>query len=45
MKDPICNMEANESSKFRSSHKGKEYYFCSLSCKQAFDKNPGKYAK
>jgi YHS domain-containing protein len=45
MKDPICGMNVNDSSKFRSSYNGREYFFCSIACKQSFDKNPGAYAK
>jgi YHS domain-containing protein len=26
-----------------SEYKGKKYYFCSVGCKRAFDKNPEKY--
>ncbi len=45
MKDPVCNMEVDESSKFKSSHKGRTYAFCSASCKQSFDKSPDSYVK
>lgn len=45
MKDPVCKMDVNESSNFKSSYKNKTYYFCSLSCKQNFDKKPGSFAK
>lgn len=45
MKDPICGMGVDENSKFKSSYKGKAYYFCSASCKQNFDRKPDKYAK
>ena len=45
MKDPICGMEIGESASFKSSYKGKTYYFCSAPCKQNFDKNPSKYEK
>ncbi len=44
MRDPVCGMEVGQTL-FKSSHKGKEYHFCSASCKQSFDKNPGRYAK
>ncbi len=44
MKDPICGMETDKSSKFKSTYKGKVYYLCSSSCKQKFDKNPETYA-
>ena len=45
MKDPVCQMDVNESSKFKSNYKGKTFYFCSASCKQNFDKKPENYAK
>jgi len=28
----------------KSEHEGKTFYFCSQSCKTAFDKDPHKYA-
>ncbi|MEM3673328.1 MAG: YHS domain-containing protein [Candidatus Bathyarchaeia archaeon] len=44
-KDPVCGMNVNEkTAKFKSEHKGKTYYFCSQTCKAAFDKNPARYA-
>lgn len=45
MKDPVCNMEVSDSSKLKSSYKGKTYAFCSPSCKQKFDKKPDTYIK
>ena len=45
MKDPVCGMEVLASSKFRSAYKNKEYFFCSSSCKEKFDKEPKNYAK
>ncbi len=45
MKDPICKMEVDESSKFRSSYAGKTYVFCSKNCKDKFDDKPENYAK
>ncbi|MDE1860213.1 MAG: YHS domain-containing protein [Candidatus Micrarchaeota archaeon] len=45
MKDPVCKMEVDEKSQFRSSYKGKTYVFCSVNCKQNFDKKPESYAK
>jgi YHS domain-containing protein len=44
-KDPICGMNVNEkTTKLKSDHMGKTYYFCSQTCKTTFDKNPAKYA-
>ncbi len=45
MQDPICGMEIGEDTKFRSSYKGRKYYFCSEACKTTFEKNPQAYAK
>ena len=43
MKDPVCKMEVDEKSQFRSSYKGAAYYFCSESCKKKFDSAPEQY--
>lgn len=45
MKDPVCGMEVDEKSGFRSERRGKAYLFCSAACKQAFDREPEKYAE
>ncbi len=43
-KDPICNMDVEPNTAAgKSEYKGKTYYFCSLGCKRAFDKEPWKY--
>ncbi len=45
-KDPVCNMMVDEkTAKYKSDYEGKTFYFCNVSCKNAFDKNPAKYAK
>lgn len=42
--DAVCKMQVDKGkAKFTSKYKGKEYYFCSLSCKKEFDENPEKY--
>ncbi len=42
--DPVCKMKIEESKAAGSSvYKGETYYFCALSCKQKFDKEPEKY--
>ncbi len=42
--DPVCKMQVEESKAAATSeHKGKEYYFCAVGCKKAFDKDPEKY--
>lgn len=43
-KDPICGMNVDEkTTRFKSEHMGKTYYFCSQMCKTTFDKNPMKF--
>lgn len=44
-KDPVCGMEVEETTAAgKSEYKGQTYYFCSIGCKRAFDKEPEKYA-
>ncbi len=44
LKDPVCGMEVTyENAQARSQYNGHTYYFCSLDCKEQFDKNPEKY--
>ncbi|WP_206346129.1 YHS domain-containing protein [Sulfolobus sp. S-194] len=45
MIDPVCGMEVNESSPYKTMYKGKIYYFCSAMCKKAFEKDPEKYLR
>jgi YHS domain-containing protein len=45
LKDPVCGMNVNEKSKFKVVYKNETYYFCSLICKEEFEKNPEKYLK
>ncbi|BAB66798.1 putative copper-binding protein CopT [Sulfurisphaera tokodaii str. 7] len=45
MIDPVCGMEVNESSPYKTMYKGKIYYFCSSMCKKAFEKDPEKYLR
>lgn len=43
-KDPVCNMEVEESkAAATSSYQGQTYYFCAKACKESFDKEPEKY--
>lgn len=44
VKDPVCDMEV-EGKETCTQYKGKEYRFCSDSCRQEFEKNPAKYVK
>ena len=43
--DPICKMDVDENSKFKSRFKDYTYYFCSVGCKEKFDESPDKYAQ
>ena len=42
--DPVCKMQVEPAKAAGSStYKGTTYYFCALSCKETFDKNPEKF--
>lgn len=44
--DPVCKMSIiEESAQHKVEYQGKKYYFCSAACRNAFEKNPGKYLK
>ncbi len=44
-KDPVCHMEVDpKRSARKSTHGGKDYYFCSSGCKRQFDANPSRFA-
>jgi YHS domain-containing protein len=43
--DPVCKMTVKKGTKLLSTHKEKQYGFCSKMCKDSFDKNPEKFAK
>ncbi len=45
LKDPVCGMKVDKSSKWKSEYKGKTYYFCAPGCKFLFEKDPEKYIK
>jgi len=43
-RDPVCGMEVNEkTAKYKTTYRGKTYYFCAAGCKESFEKNPNKY--
>jgi len=43
--DPVCGMEVNKlEAPASSAYMGDQFYFCSLSCKEVFDKDPERYA-
>jgi Cu+-exporting ATPase len=42
--DPVCHMDIDPATAAgKSEYNGQTYYFCSLGCKKAFDKEPEKY--
>ena len=41
--DMVCNMRVNVSEAFLYKYKGKNYFFDSYDCKQAFKMNPDKF--
>ncbi len=42
--DPVCKMQVDEhKAAGKSDYDGKTYYFCAVSCKTKFDKNPDAY--
>lgn len=44
VRDPVCGMEFDSSqAEAQTSYKGQAYYFCSESCRQAFDENPEEF--
>ncbi len=44
-KDPVCGMDVEErTATNKSQYQGQTYYFCSPGCKQAFDREPARYA-
>jgi YHS domain-containing protein len=43
-KDPICGMDVSESHPAASlEYKGQKFYFCAVSCYEAFEKDPERY--
>lgn len=43
--DPVCGMEVNEDTPYRTIYKGRVYYFCSRICKEEFERDPEKYLR
>ena len=41
-KDPVCGMSVDDKAPLKSTYAGKNYLFCSASCKEKFDKEPGR---
>jgi Cu+-exporting ATPase len=44
VKDPVCGMDVDEKAPLKSAHEGRNYVFCSASCKAKFDGEPARYA-
>ncbi len=43
-KDPVCAMAINvETADWSSTYEKQTFYFCSLGCKDKFDKEPDKF--
>lgn len=42
--DPVCAMKVTPATaEGKSEYKGEDYYFCSVECKIAFDRDPERY--
>jgi YHS domain-containing protein len=42
--DPVCNMEVDEeTAPGHTVYDGMDFYFCSLTCQQKFEHDPGQY--
>jgi len=42
--DPVCRMDLDErSAEGQSTYEGTTYLFCSLGCREAFEKDSGRY--
>jgi Cu+-exporting ATPase len=42
--DPVCKMTVEPATAAaQSKHEGQTYYFCAVSCKRQFDREPEKY--
>ena len=43
-KDLVCGMDVDEkTAKYKTTYKGKTYYFCAPGCKKMFEEEPEKY--
>jgi Cu+-exporting ATPase len=43
-KDPVCGMTVKADSPYKVERGGKTYAFCSVGCKEKFQKEPTRYA-
>jgi YHS domain-containing protein len=45
-RDPVCGVILNEkTAKYKITHDGETYYFCSVKCKKKFKRNRDKFTK
>ena len=44
-RDPVCGMEVESPSEYRSDYKGATYDLCSPACKTKFDADPGSFIR
>ncbi len=45
-RDPVCGMQVDpQKAAGQREYQGRVYYFCSTSCQQKFEQNPGQYAE
>lgn len=42
--DPVCGMTVDKGTALTSQFEGKSYWFCAEACKNAFEKEPHRYA-
>lgn len=42
--DPVCNMEVDESSEYKTQRGSQVVYFCCEECKREFDRDPSRFA-
>lgn len=43
--DPVCKMIVKPPAEGHLEYRGKLYYFCSIVCRETFEKGPGEYVK
>jgi YHS domain-containing protein len=43
IKDVVCDCEVDKNKAFKKEYKGKIYFFCTPTCRVAFEDNPEKY--
>lgn len=43
--DPVCGMEVDEKTQFKSAFAGRKYYFCSEECRKEFEERPEEFVE